>query len=332
MVNMLSPSEMESLLAAADSPHERSQFGNAARFARSGSPGILAGHDCLQALTASHQKFAAEFATKLSALLRSTVEVRLVGIDQMAGPEFASAVEDSTCLTIIDAATLSGPILLELSTAIVFPILDRLFGGGKSEQAIVPRRPLTEIESRLLSRVTDLAIIALSRSWSDHGELDLRRVLENAAAQFAPILSASAGVVVIHFDVKVGAAIGNLNICWPADTFSSLAARLAKAPVSGKATAAGTQNTGELPQSQSRNAPNAAAVELRVQLASTRLTCDDVANLEVGDVIMTESNSNRPLTVYVDGEPKFSGFAGLVRGRKAVRIVGVGAGDGPSGM
>src|SRR5204862_3339338 len=60
------------------------------------------------------------------------------------------------------------------------------------------------------------------------------------------------------------------------------------------------------------------AGRLVVQLASTSLSPGDVANLEVGDVIVTDCDSARPVTVFLDGTPRFSGSGGVIGERKAV--------------
>jgi flagellar motor switch protein FliM len=63
-----------------------------------------------------------------------------------------------------------------------------------------------------------------------------------------------------------------------------------------------------------------AGVEMVVYLASSRLTTGELLGLAVGDVIKTENDSQCPLEVCVEGRPKFYGFAGLLKGHKAVRI------------
>ena len=68
---------------------------------------------------------------------------------------------------------------------------------------------------------------------------------------------------------------------------------------------------------------------LVVRLASTRLAAEDVANLEVGDMIVTDCDPARAVTVFLEGTARFSGFAGLVKDRKAVRL-GAALGERPA--
>jgi len=63
-----------------------------------------------------------------------------------------------------------------------------------------------------------------------------------------------------------------------------------------------------------------AKVELIVELANTHLTAGDIANLAVGDVILTEQGEGAGLTVSIENRPMYRGEAGLFKGHKAVRV------------
>ena len=60
--------------------------------------------------------------------------------------------------------------------------------------------------------------------------------------------------------------------------------------------------------------------ELKVSLASTRITTGDLVHLRVGDVITTEKDVRSPLLVTVEGIPKFRAAPGAYKAHKAIRI------------
>jgi flagellar motor switch protein FliM len=123
-------------------------------------------------------------------------------------------------------------------------------------------------------------------------------------------------LVVLTFEVSLGEWHGTLNLCYPRQTLEPVATRLAEQlmPVSPK-TGSGR---GATPGRSA--AARDGMVEMVVHLASTRLAAGEMAGLAVGDVIVTECHHDQPLIVRVDGTPRFTGSAGLVDGRKAVRI------------
>jgi flagellar motor switch protein FliM len=49
---------------------------------------------------------------------------------------------------------------LEISPLIIYPIIDRLLGGN-SQDLFIPQRPMTLIEQRLISNVTNRGLTAL---------------------------------------------------------------------------------------------------------------------------------------------------------------------------
>jgi flagellar motor switch protein FliM len=86
--------------------------------------------------------------------------------------------------------------------------------------------------------------------------------------------------------------------------------------------------------SYSRRAPSAesihniserlsgAIVEVVVELAETNLSTADLIALRVGDIIATETDVRKPLSVSIEGRPKFHAAPGAYKGHKAIQVVG----------
>lgn len=63
-----------------------------------------------------------------------------------------------------------------------------------------------------------------------------------------------------------------------------------------------------------------AAVHLVIHLAATKISTGELAGLEVGDIIMTETGANSAAQILVEGTPMFEAFPGVLKGHKAVRV------------
>ena len=108
------------------------------------------GKEQMRALQTLHEGFGRNFGAALSGLLRSIVEVKLTSVDQLTYSEFVFSLENPTCFNLLRAEPLEGNLILDINPSILYPIIDRLLGGGRDPGPIA-RRPLTEIELRLVS-------------------------------------------------------------------------------------------------------------------------------------------------------------------------------------
>src|SRR6185503_10401292 len=121
------------------------------------------GKEQMRALQSLHEGFGRNFGAALSALLRSIIEVKLTSVDQLTYGEFVFSLENPTCFNVLAAEPLEGNLILDVNPSILYPIIDRMLGGGKDANAAT-RRPLTEIELRLVSRITTEYLEELKRA------------------------------------------------------------------------------------------------------------------------------------------------------------------------
>src|SRR5712672_2287611 len=170
--DVLSQAEVESLLSAMDS-RETDVIADAATSRIKHRDKISpydfkrperVGKEQMRALQTMHEGFGRNFGAALSALLRSIVEVKLTSVDQLTYGEFVFSLENPTCFNLLRAEPLEGNLILDINPSILYPIIDRLLGGGK-DSGPVSRRPLTEIELRLVGRLTGLFLQELKRAW-----------------------------------------------------------------------------------------------------------------------------------------------------------------------
>jgi flagellar motor switch protein FliM len=273
------------------------------------------GREQLQALGTLHEGFGRNASAGLSAMLRDEVEVKLAGVEELTYGEFIGRLENPTCFNVLTAKPLEGNLILEIHPAILHPMIDRLLGGGR-QGSPTARRPLTEIELRLVSRINDLLLRELGAAWRDVVELNLKVQRVESNPQLAQVVPASERVALIRFNVSLGKARGTLNLCVPTSAVDRTRAKRSAEPEAD-------DDRGEVePESveQLSRRLRSAVVELEVCLAQTRITTGELIALRVGDVITTEQDVGSPIVVSVEGVPKFRAAAGAHEGHKAIRI------------
>jgi flagellar motor switch protein FliM len=321
---VLSQAEVENLLSSMDSEPEEATRGPAPMVARPREKISVydfkrperVGKEQMRALQTMHEGFGRNFGAALSALLRTIVEVKLTSVDQLTYSEFVFSLENPTCFNLVRAEPLEGQLILDINPSILFPIIDRLLGGSTTA-APPARRPLTEIELRLVSRITDLFLKEMQHAWENVVKLQLSVERVESNPQLVQIIPANEVVVLISFELIVGETRGMLNLCIPFNSIERISNKLtsnswvsySKRPPTAESIRALSHRLSEAP------------VELIVELAQTKITTSDLIGLRVGDIIATEKDVQHPLVVAVEGRPKFQARPGQYKGRKAIEVV-----------
>ncbi len=269
----------------------------------------------MRALQTLHEGFGRNFGAALSALLRSIVEVKLTSVDQLTYSEFVFSLENPTCFNLLRAAPLEGNLILDINPSILYPIIDRLLGGGR-ESAPLARRPLTEIELRLVSRITHLFLQEMHHAWQNVIELDLKVERVESNPQLVQIVPPNEVVVLISFELTIGDLRGMMNLCIPFNSIERIGGKLS----SNSWISYGKRQSSPETIKQISTNLKGAVVELVAQLADTKITTGDLIGLRVGDVITTDKDINSPVAISLEGVVKYLARPGAFKGRKAVQV------------
>lgn len=275
------------------------------------------GKEQMRALQTLHEGFSRNFGAALSAFLRAIVEVKLTSVDQLTYSEFVFSLENPTCFNLLKALPLDGNLILDINPAILYPIIDRLLGGGR-QHVPVARRPLTEIELRLVGRITNLFLSEMQKAWENVIPLEMSVEKVESNPQLVQIVPPNEVVVLISFEMVLGEQRGMMNLCIPFNSIERIGNKLS----SNSWVSYGKRQSS--PESIKRVSQNlqGSVVELRVKLAETRISTGDMIGLRVGDIITTDKDVNTPIVVSIEGVEKFSAHAGAFKGRKAIQIEG----------
>ena len=331
--DVLSQAEVESLLTAMETSNPAAKRTTGISSRKSGAakgPGAKTrekitpydfkrpervGKEQMRALQTLHEGFGRNFGAALSALLRTIVEVKLTSVDQLTYSEFVFSLENPTCFNLLRAEPLEGNLILDINPSILYPIIDRLLGGGKDTGPLA-RRPLTEIELRLVAKITGLFLDELRHAWENVIELDLSVDRVESNPQLVQIVPPNEVVVLISFELTIGDVRGMMNLCIPFNSIERIGNKLtANTWVSyGRKQAT--------PESIERLSDNlrGSSVELVVYLAETHISTADLIGLRVGDIITTEKDINSPLVVHLEGVPKFRARPGAYKGHKSIEV------------
>ena len=283
--------------------------------------------DQMRALQTLHESFARNFGAALSGFLRTIVEVKVANCEQMTYAEFISTLPNPTSFNLVQSDDLEGQMCLEISPLIIYPIIDRLLG-GTTQDLFIPQRPMTLIETKLISNVTKRGLDAMSEAWSGIRQLVFNISATESNPQLVQIVPPNEVVVVVGFEIKMSNRAGTMNLCIPYNVIEPIMDDLAAQ--SWFAVSDQTRSsdiTERIGKSISR-----ASVEVSGVLAETTMTVQELINLQPGDLILTEKPAIQPVHIEVEGEKKYWASMGKIKGKRALQVMdAVRPGQRPTG-
>ena len=274
------------------------------------------GKEQMKTLQTMHEGFGRKFAAGLSAMLRAVVDVKLTTVDQLAYSEFIFGLDNPTCFNLLRAEPLEGNLILDINPSILYPMIDRLLGGGR-EPAKTARRPLTEIEQRLVLRVAKMFLQELKHAWENVIDLEFEVIQTESNPQLIQVVPPNEVVIVLCFEVAMVDVRGGITLCIPYNSFERIANKLtsnAWTGYSGK-----KQATPQTIKRIGKDVRNMKAL-VKVKLAESKMKLHEFINLRVGDIICTQKRADSPLLVSVEGIPKYWAKTGKYKGYTAIQI------------
>lgn len=273
------------------------------------------GKDQMRAMQSLHEAIARNFGASMSGMLQTMVEVKMLSVDQLTYSEFVFSLDNPSCFNVIRPEPLDGHWMLDIAPGLSYAIIDRMLGGDPAPDQVI-RRPLTEIENRLIHRVVVLFLQQLRASWETIVELEFEVDSTESNPQLVQIVPPNEVVILVAFEIMLGKNRGRMNLCIPFNTVEKYNSRLSRNNWVGYGRATPT----DLSRGKISSHVDAAPVDVVVTLARSAIRTGDLLELAVGDIIATEQPVSSQLEFAIQDVPKFHARPGAYKGKKAVQI------------
>lgn len=252
------------------------------------------------------EEFCSHLTLDLERILRGRCEIRLAEFQSTTCGEVLSQL-DARCFAVIESRQAGSHSLLAMDAGAVFPMIDGLLGGGPSPfEAAIPRRSLTELELKLMTRCISCVAASLERAWSRFHPVEFLAAHIEGRIPAAQLIAPRERVVALRIETAIGGTAGQIALVLP----ERLVVKL-------------LQGEGRSPDASSMNQkPDVTSgSDVRVRLTSLSIEPEALALLSIGDVLPLNGDADlHEAAVFVNGKPAFTGEPGLNSGRKAVRI------------
>ena len=270
----------------------------------------------LKTMHIMHDNYSRIMGNFLSAFLRVPVKLEAASVAQVTYEEFIYSLPIPTLMTIFNMSQDLGIAMLETNPALVFTMIDLLFGGeGRPPDKI---RELTEIELSVMRQIMERFLDNLSYVWK--GIIPLSPQIESMDTnpQFNQVISSSETIALITISAQIKETQGFINLCFPYITLDRALQNLtAQHWFNQFQQTPGKTRTGDI-----KRGLYPAEVEATVILGQATITLDDYFQLQEGDVIPLRRQNGEPMEVLVENNPVFLAQPGLKGRHRAVQITG----------
>jgi flagellar motor switch protein FliM len=271
-----------------------------------------------------NERFARLFRIGLFNFMRKNAEISVGPVRVVKYSEFIRNLVVPTNLNLVLAKPLRGTALMVIEPALVFQVVDNLFGGSGRFHTRVEGRDFTPTEMRVIQRLLKVIFTEYQRAWEPVYPLTFEYVRSEMNTQFTNIATPTEVVVATSFSVDLGNGAGDFHVCMPYAMLEPIR-KLIYSSVQADRNDADTRWLSLLTAQV-----YSADVEVVANLAHATLRVKDLLQLQSGDVISLELPDT--VTAEVDGVPVLECRYGVMNGHYALkvnRVMGAaGGGDG----
>jgi flagellar motor switch protein FliM len=261
-----------------------------------------------------NDRFARLCTNALANLMRKRVDINPISIDMSKFGDFMRSLPVPTSISIFKMDPLRGNAIMVVDSRLVFALVESFFGGAGS-QPKVEGRDFTHIEQAIVDRVVKLCLANMEDSWRPVHEVHVEHVRSEVNPQFAAIVPPSDVVIVITFEVELENAIGSLICCLPYATLEPIRSKLHASFQSERL------EVDHVWMNRFKERLMETPVELVIRLGRTKITGRHLLQLEVGDILLLDTDEDDLLECEIEGVKKFYGLPGRVKGNKAFQVI-----------
>ncbi len=241
---------------------------------------------------------------------RATVKAEQPIVTKYAA--FIADLPTPSSLNIVRMGPSCGNGLFVFDAGLLYFVIDSLFGGSGSMSATKAGRHFTTTEQRLIGRLCEMVFTHYAKAWESVHPMQFELVRSESETRFVNLTAPDDAVLTYGFAIESGTSHGRFQICMPLDCIDPIRDVMMR-EVREK-TAISDARWSERLAAQVA----AAEIELVANLASVPVTCKELLEMKVGDVIVLDIKPS--IVACADGIPVLRCRYGNADGRYAIRV------------
>ena len=259
-----------------------------------------------------NERFARNLRVGLFNFIRRSPEISVGPVTVQRYSAFLRELAVPTNFNIVAIRPLRGSGMVVCEPALVFGVIESLYGGIGKFQTRIEGRDFSATEQRVINRLVDVVTEEYKKAWVGIYPLELEYQRSEMQPQFANIATPSEIVVSTSFQLEIGEITGAIHFCFPYATLEPIRDVLYSS-TQGDSIEVDRRWVNVLTQEI-----QAAEVVLVAELAHADATIEQLLAMKPGDFI--ELDRQPRVQATVDGVPIFECQYGTHNARYALKI------------
>ena len=259
-----------------------------------------------------NERFARNLRVGLFNFIRRSPEISVGPVTVQRYSAFLRELAVPTNFNIVAIRPLRGSGLIVCEPALVFGVIDTLYGGIGKFQSRIEGRDFSATEQRVINRMIDVITQEYKKAWNGIYPLELEYQRSEMQPQFANIATPSEIVISTSFQLEIGEITGAIHFCMPYASLEPIRDVLYSS-TQGDSIEVDRRWVNLLTQEI-----QAAEVTLVAELARADATVEQLMAMKPGDFI--ELDRRPRIEITVEGVPVFECQYGTHNAKYAVRI------------
>ena len=259
-----------------------------------------------------NERFARNLRVGLFNFIRRSPEISVGPVTVQRYSAFLRELAVPTNFNIVAIRPLRGSGLVVCEPALVFGVIESLYGGIGKFQTRIEGRDFSATEQRVINRMVDVITDEYKKAWVGIYPLELDYQRSEMQPQFANIATPSEIVVSTSFQLEIGEITGAIHFCFPYATLEPIRDVLYSS-TQGDSIEVDRRWVNVLTQEI-----QAAEVVMVAELAHAEATIEQLLAMKPGDFI--ELDRQPRVQATVDGVPIFECQYGTHNAKYALKI------------
>lgn len=259
-----------------------------------------------------NERFARNLRIGLFNFIRRSPEISVGPVQVQRYSAFLRELAVPTNFNIMAIRPLRGSGLIVCEPALVFGVIDTLYGGIGKFQTRIEGRDFSATEQRVINRLVNVISEEYKKAWRGIYPLELDYQRSEMQPQFANIATPSEIVISTSFQLEIAEITGSIHFCMPYATMEPIRDVLYSS-TQGDSIEVDRRWVNVLTREI-----QAAEVTLVAELARADATVEELLAMKPGDFIELERQPR--IEASVDGVPVFECLYGTHNARYAIRV------------